>query len=346
MKPEADAASPEGRPRGTGRRPGGARFSGFVKLTEAGVLPALTVLVILVFSFLPSTSEVFPTTANFQAIAGNQAILAIAAAAVLVPLICGEFDLSIGAIVGLSSVVSASVMSSGSPLSIAILVALGTGAAAGAVNGLLVTRAHISAVVVTLGTSVIFGGLIQAKTHGESIVSGISPELTKFGSGLTFGVPTVVLATIALAGLLHYLLVYTPFGRHLYMLGDNRSAARLLGLRNDRLLFSSFVMAGLIAGVAGILQVGRLGSAAPTSGVNLTLPALAAAFLSAAAIKPGRFNVWGMLAAIAFLASLTGGLNIAGTETYVADFVNGAALIAGVALAVFIGRRNDPDRTL
>jgi ribose transport system permease protein len=343
---ETTSAGPGG---GDLKKPGDreeSRGMSLLGLVEAWTLPAITVVVILFFSFLPRTSGAFPTVANFQAVTGNQAILALVSIAVLFPLICGEFDLSVGAVVTLASVMSASVMQSGQPLAVAIVVALGVGVAAGLVNGLLVTRANLSAVIVTLGTSEIIAALVQAKTGGESIVHGISKKLISFGSGLTLGIPTIVIATLVIALFVYYVLTFTPFGRHLYMLGENRTAAKMVGLRDKRILLMSFVASGLVAGVAGLLQVGRLGSATPSTGLSLTLPAFAAAFLSASAIKPGYFNVGGTLAAILFLASLTAGLNLAGAAPWVAELVNGVALIVGVGLAVYIGRRRDPNRAI
>jgi ribose transport system permease protein len=137
----------------------------------------------------------------------------------------------------------------------------------------------------------------------------------------------------------YYLLGHTPYGRYLYAFGSNRGAARLVGIRTKLTLGMTFVIAGVLSGLAGILQVSRAGSADPKLGETFTLPALAAAFLSAAAIKPGRYNVWGTLVAIFFLAVLNNGLNLAGSPQYVANYVNGAALIVGVGLAVKLGRR-------
>lgn len=305
---------------------------------EAWALPALTLALIVFFSVLPATADTFPTAANFRAIASSQAIVAIATLAVLVPLICEEFDLSVGANVTLSAVISASVMASGGPLLVAAAAGIGVAALVGVINGLLITRVGVSAVIVTLGTSVILQGVAQARTDGETITENISSTLIDLGSGQTVGVPNVVFALILCALILYYLLAHTPLGRHFYMVGANRSAARLVGLPTTRILFLAFVLAGVSAGIAGVLMVGVFGSANPNTGTNITLSALAAAFLSAVAIKPGRYNVGGALVALTFLAVLNGGLNLAGAPTYVADYVNGAALIAGVALAVLVRR--------
>jgi ribose transport system permease protein len=136
---------------------------------------------------------------------------------------------------------------------------------------------------------------------------------------------------------------YTPFGRYLYAIGVNRTAARLVGLRTRLNLATAFVIAGALAGVAGILAVARAGGADPQLGDQLLLPAFAAAFLSAASIKPGRYNVGGLLVAVYFLAVLNNGLNLAGVEPYVNLYVNGGALIIGVGLAAHLGRKRRGD---
>ncbi len=316
--------------------PARGRLAAFV---EAYTLLGLAIFAALLFTFLPATADAFPTIGNFEAIAGGQAVLAVATLAVLVPLICDEFDLSVGANLGLASVVSASLMAAGLPLVVGIAAGLASGVLIGVINGLLVTRVGVHAVIVTLGVSVIIHGIVQLRTGGKSITEGIPTTWLEFGSASILGVPLILIAALAVAGAAYYVLMYTPYGRQLYMVGANRQAAKLAGLNVNWLLFSCFVVGGFLAGIAGVLQVARAGSAAPSVGETFTLPAFAAAFLSAAAIKPGRYNVWGAVVAITFLAILNGGLNIAGAAVYIADFVNGTALIAGVALAVYLRRR-------
>jgi len=194
-------------------------------------------------------------------------------------------------------------------------------------------------VIPTLGTATIIFGVVTAKTGGLSIVSNIPASVTNFGSGSWLGIPKPAVAMIMVALLVYYLLVYTPLGRRLYATGANRNAAALVGINVRRTLFLSFVIAGVLAGMAGALQVARSGGANPSVGESFTLPALAAAFLSAASVKPGRYNVWGTLVAIFFLAVLNNGLNLAGAPNYVSSLVNGTALIIGIGLSAILGRR-------
>ncbi|HZV74470.1 MAG TPA: ABC transporter permease [Conexibacter sp.] len=322
-------------PRRSRRLDGGT----LLRVAEAYALLGLTVALVVLFSLLPATRDTFPTAANLQATLGNQSVLAIVALAALIPLVAQAYDFSVGATMGLASILAATVLSSGSPIVVALAIAVAVGLAVGVVNGLLVTRAGVSSVVVTLGTATIVQGAVSWKTGGQSIVNGISTALTDFGSGDLLGVPLVVYVALVVACGVYFLLRHTPYGRYVQALGSNANAARLVGLNVNRLTLSTFVIAGALAGGAGLLQVARSGAGNPQVGAGFTLPAIAAAFLSVAAIKPGRFNVWGTIVAILFLSTLNSGLNLAGVSSYVNDFANGTALIAGVALAGVFGRR-------
>jgi ribose transport system permease protein len=321
------------------------RSSTALRVLEAYALVFCIGVFILVFSVLPATSASFPTIANFQAIAGNQAVGAIVALAALIPLITNQFDLSVGATAGLSSVYTASLMASGTSPLVAALVGIAIGGAIGLINGLIVTRGGVNAVIVTLGTSTVVGGVISLKTNGQAIVS-VPDSVISFGTGNALGIPNPVLVLLVIAGLVYYMLEHTPLGRYLYALGSNEAAARLVGLPTRRTAAASFVLAGLLAGGAGVLEVARSGGADPSVSTNFTLQALTAAFLSAAAIRPGRFNVGGVIVAVAFLAVLNGGLNLAGAQSYVNDFVNGTALVVGVGLAAYLGRRRRGNSSL
>jgi len=323
-----------------GGEPGtGERHDRVLHFLEAYALLGLLVLTALFFSVLPATSDTFPTSSNLQITAANQAVLAIVAIGVLIPLIANSFDLSVGAVTGLSAVFVASALSGGTPIVVTIGIGIGLGAVVGIVNALLVSRFGLNAVVTTLGTSTVVTGVVLQKTGGVSIVADIPESLTNFASANTLEIPNVVIVMAVVAGLAYYLLEHTPFGRELYAFGSNPTAAQLVGIRTMFLQSTAFVMAGALSGGAGVLSVARAGGADPSAGAAILLPALAAAFLSAASVKPGRYNVGGVIVAIFFLAVLNSGLNLAGAQPYVTEYVNGMALIIGVALAVVMRKR-------
>ncbi len=311
----------------------------FVRLFEAYALLGLTLVVAAFFTFWEPTSSTFLTPANIRSLASGNAVVAVVALAALVPLIAGEFDLSVGASAGLSAVLSAQVLAASQPVFLALAAALVIGACVGTINALLVTRLNVNAVVSTLGMSIIIAGLINQLTGGTTVAGNLPAWFLNFGAGSTIGIPNIVLVLAVIALAVYYLVDHTPYGRYLYAYGANPKAARLVGIRTRLTVGMTFVLAGIIAGSGGFLQVLRAGGADPRVGESLLLPAITAAFLSAAAIKPGRYNVGGTLVAVLFLAVLNSGLNLAGVPPYVNSYVNGVALILGVALAVALGRR-------
>jgi ribose transport system permease protein len=318
-----------------------ARGGRILRFVEAYALLIVMFGVIAFFSLWPTTAEVYPTMANLQIIIAGQSVLAIVAVGALMPLICNEWDLSVGASATLSAVVAASLLSSSIAVPFALAIGLGTGVVVGLVNGFLVNFLGTNAVITTLGTTAVIAGVINQVTGGSTQVSNIPTFLTEFGSGTWLGIPRLFYVVILVAAAGHYLLEYTPTGRHFYAIGSNRNAAVLIGVNIRKTIGIAFLIAGVLAGLAGLMQVARSGAADPRLGDSLTLPALAAAFLSAAAIKPGRYNVPGMLVALFLLAFINSGLTIAGVPPYVSQYVNGIALIAGVGLAVNLGRKRE-----
>jgi len=308
---------------------------------ERFALPGIFILVLLFFGLWDKTGSTFSRIANFQEVGSSQAYLGILALASIIPLVCGQFDFSVGPIAGVSQVATAAAMSRfHAPLAVAILIGIAFGALIGLNNGNVIARIGVNSLIVTLGTSGILLGLVNWYTSGQSISLGISPTLINFGSTNLLGIPKVCFLLLAVALLVYYLLQHTPFGRYLTSVGSNRQAARLVGLRVERLTLMAFVLSGALAGLAGVLLVARTGSANPQIGtLPDTLQALAAVFLGATCIRPGRFNVLGAMIAIYFIAFSVTGLQIAGVATWINDVFNGAALFIAVVLSTAIGRR-------
>ncbi len=337
--PPVVPASPH--PQGPTDRGGVLSRSRMLELVERYALVVLFALTLLFFSVWSKTSHTFLTKANFREVLGNQAVVGILALAIMIPLVCGEFDFSVGPVSGLAQVLCAGFMARlGFPLIPAILAAVAIGAVIGLSNGNTVARIGVNSLIVTLGVSTAMLGVIEWYTHGLSIINGISKSLTDIGSGNWFGVPRTLYFLVAVAALVYYLIEHTPFGRYLQSIGSNPDAARLVGLRVDRLVMIAFVLSGALAGFAGVLLVARNGGASPQVGtIADSLQALAAAFLGATAIKPGRFNVIGTLVAIFFLAFTVTGLSLAGVANWINDLFNGAALFVAVLISTIIGRR-------
>lgn len=328
--PDIDVRASEPKPRSRRR---------VVRFMEAYALLVLLVLMIIFFSLWPQTSEVFFSTANLKILVASQAVLGVVTLGALVPLVCQEFDLSVGAITALAAVVTAQVLSAGYPIVAGCVAAVGIGVVVGVANGLIVTRLGVNAVVTTLGMATLLTGVIRQDTGGLAPPSNIPDFLVSLGAGSVLGIPYVFIGLIIIALAVYFVLDHTTLGRQIYALGSNPVAAELVGLRTRRIRFLCLTIGGTLCGIAALLYVARAGGADPKLSNAFTLPALAAAFLSAASVTPGRYNVWGAIIAIYFLAVLNNGLNLAGAETYVSDYLNGAALILGVALAAYMRRR-------
>lgn len=290
--------------------------------------------IFLVFTFVDSGT--FATGENIKSVLLQETVPACVALAVLVPVIVGEFDLSVGYTLGLTAVV---VAQSGNKLHLvgseAIALALAVGLAVGLLNGILVGIFRFGSLIATLGVGLAISGLSVGISGSQTISSGIPSEIVSVTTSLgPFGLAASVWITLGLALALFLLAAHTPFGRRLFATGANEHVARLAGVRTTRLKIIAFCLAGLLAAIAGFFQVGLSGAANPGYGANLLLPAFAAVFLGATSIRPGTFNVWGTVLAILILAAGFSGLNLAGVPFWVEPVFDGCVLI----IAVFFSR--------
>jgi ribose transport system permease protein len=281
----------------------------------------------------------FLTKATFQSVASSQSIAGILAIAVLVPLACGQFDLSVGANANLTGIVAILFQTSLHwDVIESVLVSVLIGVSVGAVNGLIVVKLRVNSFIATLAMSSVLAAALIIVTNSQQP----PPVTTAAWTGLTqttvFGVQIVVVYLLALGLLTWWFLAHTPAGRYLYATGGNPEAARLSGVRVGRWSWISLTIAGGIAGLGGVLFSSLTGPSL-TFGATLLLPAFAAAFLGSTQLQPGRFNVWGTLIAIYVLATGVEGLQLVSGQQWLSDMFNGVALIAAVALAGWRQRR-------
>jgi len=296
----------------------------------------LGILFIIVFSLLSSQ---FFNMATFHVIASTQSTAGIIAIALLVPMVCEQFDLSVGANANLTGMLAVilQVNEHWSALA-AVLAAIGVGFAVGMVNGFIVVALRVSSFIATLGVSSVLGAVTIIFTSNITPAAPTSSGWTNLTQIQVGGFQVVFVYLIALALLTWWLLEFTPAGRYLYAIGGNKEAARLAGVRVNRWSFLALALAGGVSGFAGILYTSLTGPSF-TFGAALLLPGFAAVFLGATQITPGRFNVWGTLIAIFVLAVGVQGLELLSGATWLSPMFNGVALIAAVALAVTRGTR-------
>jgi ribose transport system permease protein len=303
---------------------------------DYGVLISLVILIVAFSSTMPGQ---FATLANVRSMLNSQAISGILALAVVLPLAAGEFDLSVGANLGFCSIVAAQMASHGWPTASVVVISLAIGTAIGVFNSILIVGIRVNAFIATLGVSTILAGMNLWVTNGATIFQNIGPPFTLISTEGIGGLQFVVIYFIIIAVVLWYALEKTPYGRYLRATGLGRDAARLSGVRTNRYLVSAFIIAGLLAGASGVLQTALYGSAPPSIGPEFLLPAYAAAFLGAATIRRGMFNVWGTVVGLLILAVGINGLTLAGAPFWVPSVFNGLALIIAVSASVILSRR-------
>jgi ribose transport system permease protein len=286
----------------------------------------------ITFSFLqPHT---FLTKSNLQSLLLSQAVASLVALAVLVPVVVGEFDLSVGYVVGFACVVMAALGGeSHLPGIVTLLLGLLIGIAIGVCNGLLVAKFKINSLIATLGVGLAVSGL-SVGASGSQVLSTDIPSLFATLARTSFiGLGIPVWIVIALAVVLYWLFVFTPVGVKMYATGGSERVARLAGVRTTVLKVGAFAAAGLIAAFAGGIQLGLSGAAIPTFGSSLLLPAFAAVFLGSTTVRPGHFNVGGTLIAILLLAVGFSGLSLEGVPFWTQPVFDGVVLIIGVLLS-------------
>jgi ribose transport system permease protein len=287
---------------------------------------------VVVFSL---ASDQFLTATTWRLVFSEGVVTAVLALAFLVPFVANTFDLSIGAVMGLSLVITNWLGANTSlPAGAAALAALAACALTGAVSGFVVVKLRVNSFVATLGVSQLVTGLVILISDNRQITGAFSELYEDFGRRQYAGVPVVVLYLLVIAAVVWFVLDQTPLGRRLYATGGNAEAARLAGVRTDRLVWSSLIASATMAGFAGVLFSMKTGTFSTSIGPGYLFPAVAAVFFGASQFT-GRPNVWGTIVAYYALAFGIKGLQlVAGPGTvWIGPVFEGTALLLAVALA-------------
>ncbi len=275
----------------------------------------------------------FLTINTAHTIASQQAVAGMVALALLLPMVCGHFDLSIGAMANLGGMIAviAQVEHGVAPLP-AIGLAVVAGLIVGFVNGLIVIGLRVNSFIATLGMGSVLAAFQTIVTNSQVPVPPPSLFWTELTQTKVFGFQVVILYLIVLALIIWWVLAFTPAGRFMYATGDNPDAARLSGVRTDKWSWLTLIASAVLSSLAGVLYVSLTGPSL-TFGATFLLPAFAAVFLGSTQLIPGKFNVWGTLIAIIVLATGVTGLQLVSEIQWVQDMFNGVALIVAVALS-------------
>ena len=294
-------------------------------------------MILAVFGIVLSLlSDRFLTPNNLVNVMKQSATLAVLSLGLLVPVVTGHIDLTIGAFAGLAGALFA-----GMSLSLGLVPALSIGFAVavawGLLVGFLVTRGKALDVIVTLAMLTVAQGLLLLYTSGRPII-GFPVALRLLGNSSVGPIPTPVITALVLAVVIHILLRYTVYGRELYTIGGNEEAARLSGIRVKLRIISAYVIAALMAATAGLVMVGRVSSAQPTAGVGDEFAAVGAVLIGGASLAGGVGTVGGTLAGVIILGMISNGLNLLNVNPYFQYVVKGLIILFAILMDQW-GRR-------
>src|ERR687893_467411 len=309
-------------------------------LHRNATLGPLFVLLLAVIVFSASADR-FLEPGNLSLIVQQVMVVGTLGIAQTLVILTAGIDLSVGAIMVLSSIVMAKLSADqGLPGVLALLIGFGVGTACGLVNGLLVTRLRLPPFIVTLGTLNVFIALNLWYSESATIRGTDMPDLLLW-TGNTFDIGDTritygSLLMLVLFAVAAYALGSTAWGRHVYSTGDDIESARLAGVRTNRVLLSVYVLAGLVCAIAGWLLIGRIASASPQAGGLANLDSITAVVIGGTSLFGGRGLVIGALFGALIVGVLRNGLTLTGVDVLWQDFAVGILIIAAVAIDQWI----------
>ena len=300
----------------------------------------LAVVAIAIFLLNAWASPYFLDPWNLSDATFNFTEKAMIAFAMALLIVAGEIDLSVGAIVALASTAMGVAMGMGAPTPVLVAVGLGTGLACGAFNGVLVARFGLPSIVVTIGTMSLFRG-ISYIVLGDRAFTGYPADFAWFGQGYVFWVITIELVIFALSALVFGILLHrTSFGRTVYAIGNNATAARFSGIRVDRVRFILFLLTGLLSGIAAICLTSRLGSTRPSIAAGFELEVVTIVVLGGVSILGGSGTIPGVVLAAFVMGLVTFGLGLLNVPGIVMSIVVGLLLIGVIAVPRLLSKRS------
>lgn len=298
---------------------------------------AILVLIVAVFSFLEPAF-----------IRGDNTVRIVEQGSITILLALGEFfaillagiDLSVGSTMALTGVVTAQLMVAGAPWPAAILAGLLAGALIGLFNGLLITVTKLPPFIITLGTMVILRGLTYVLSDARA-VSGLPPEFSNaVGGRLLDVIPIPILVVAVVAALLIFFTVRTKAGRNLYAMGGNEQSAWYAGINIHLHTLLAFTITGVCAGLAGVVNVARVGAAEPNAGTGFETFAIAAVIIGGTSFFGGEGVIWKVLIGGLIIAAINNGLSMVGVSSYYQQIAMGTLIILAVTLDRFFGPRS------
>jgi rhamnose transport system permease protein len=303
---------------------------------------SLVVVLAVVVAFVGIQQPRFLALSNIEQIMQSIAIIAIVAVGETLVILTRNVDLSVGSVVGLSAFACGDLLKEHHDLNLWLVFLFGCllGAALGTLNGLLVGFAHIPAIVVTLGTLNIYRGIDFAIAQGKQVNAYDVPDsFLKIAAGHILGIPFLIIAAVVIAVIAGYFLRFSRQGRQVYAIGSNPDAAQIVGIRKDRIVFSAFLLSGLLGGFAGVLWASRFALVDSHAASGLELLVIAAVVVGGVNINGGTGSVLGAMLGAIILGTIQSGLEILRFSPFWLQAIYGAAILVAVTLDAAITRR-------
>ncbi len=295
-----------------------------------GQIPLLTLVALCIVTSL--LTDRFLSPLNLNNILVQSSIMAVIAMGMTFVVIGGGFDLSVGSTAALSACTSAMVMLEAG-IGAGVVAGIAAGAFVGLVNGVIIAYLKVNPFITTLGTMVLFRGVVFLITGGAPVEGefGLPSSFVAFGSMRILGIHALVWVPIILLAVLSWVMHATPFGRQIYATGGGREAAFLSGVPVARVTASTYVVCGALAGVAGVMLAARLQSGQPTAGEFYELTAIAAVVLGGAALHGGEGTLYKSVIGVFIMIILGNSLNLLNVDSYWQRVAVGAVIIIAAA---------------
>lgn len=287
------------------------------------------ILFVVMLVTFGAMSDRFLAIANFRNIIIQAAPIAILAIGMTFVLLTAEIDLSIGGTMYLTACIAALYLAD-APWPVSLLAVMVMAGAVGAVNGLLVTRFKVASFIVTLATLFILRGIAMYLSNTRTLMFG--DQILTLNRASVLGIPSAIVAFLAVFALAWLILHQTPFGRQVYAVGGDPGAARKAGLPVARIVFLCFVIAGICAGVGGFVSITQIGAVGPKYGDQIEFAAIAAAVLGGVSLFGGRGSVAGTVFGAILIKSVQNGLNIINADPYIYPLVTASIIFIAVAI--------------
>ncbi len=323
---QVSGSAPAGRFRGV---------SAFERARQIGILVALLIMAVIFAALTP----IFLSPSNLVNIVVQSVITAIIGVGMTLVIIQGGIDLSVGSLVALVIVVTATQMVHGMAVPLAIALGLLIGLAAGAFNGAMIAYVGLQPFIVTLGTMSLFRGMALVYTNGDPIFK-VPAAFRAVLNGEPAGIPGPIIVMLVAAGLAHVALNYTRVGVYIKAIGGNEEAARMSGVPVNRYKVITYMICSTLAALAGLVLMSRLGAAEPIAGSGYELDAIAAAAIGGTSMSGGKGNIPGTILGALILGTLRNGLTLMNVQAFYQLLASGAIILIAVTVDRFTRGRN------